>query len=46
MVSRLLLALIVVAATLTPALAAEKLITVTGEATVAVAPEAASQAAA
>ena len=41
MVSRVLLALIVVAATLTPALAAEKLITVTGEATVAVAPEAA-----
>jgi uncharacterized protein len=41
MVSRVLLASIVVAATLTPALAAEKLITVIGEATVAVAPEAA-----
>ena len=41
MVSRVLSALIVVAATLTPALAAEKLITVTGEATLAVAPEAA-----
>lgn len=41
MVSRVLLALIVIATTLTPALAAEKLITVTGEATVAVAPEAA-----
>lgn len=40
-VSRVLWALVAVAATLTPAHAAEKLITVTGEATVAVAPEAA-----
>jgi hypothetical protein len=40
-VSRALLALILIAAALTPARAAEKLITVTGEATVAVAPEAA-----
>jgi hypothetical protein len=40
-VSRFLLALIVVAAAVTPGHGAEKLITVTGEATVAVAPEAA-----